>query len=105
MKAFHTNTMTKSEKLSLIHYLSNVTLKLQDLEESLNQIKDKVWQTMPSDDPFQTFIVGNLTEHEYIYYNKPQGFVWSPRSRMWIRHTGPCENCGWQPGDALPSPT
>jgi len=93
--------MKKNEKLALIHSLGEVTVKLHDLEISIQEVKDKIWLTQSADDPFQTLITGNLTEQEYIHYNKPQGFVWNPKIHMWIRHTGPCQNCGWQPGDSL----
>lgn len=47
--------------------------------------------------------VGNYTEQEYINAGKPSDYTWNPYIRMWMRQSGPCLNCGWQPGDNLPA--
>lgn len=44
---------------------------------------------------------GNYTMAEYVEAGRPSEFVWNGKIRMWMRQTGPCLNCGWQPGDTL----
>lgn len=93
--------MRKGEKHQLLRYISDIHVGNDLLQQAIRALADKIWLTQPSDDPFQELITGNFTELEYEHYGKPKGFIWNPKIKMWMRHTGPCQNCGWQPGDRL----